>query len=216
MDIILNVTKKESNHMAGLLKLICSLKCRCKVNTEEGIVSIVGMPDSYIEPVIDAVDAVFEIITADIVPTEESSNPVFLQEKPVVFEEQFPSIENETSKEVEEVDNEENTGNLNMASEEKNAEKEEKKTSLKSERKITLEEYLESLLKDSLEKIDSSKDKEEQIGEFLKNIGFQKEQDVICQDVIHQAFLSACSIDKITISNIAIKISNNLTSLKES
>ncbi len=76
MDLIFEIAKKESQNMANLLKQMCALKCRGKLDTKEGRITLLGMDYHEIDSIIDAIDDVFEIITADIIPTGDVDDSV--------------------------------------------------------------------------------------------------------------------------------------------
>lgn len=87
MDLTLEITKKENQSMANLLMQMCSLKCRSKLDTREGRLSIIGMDDENIEgyeDIIDAIDKTFDIISIDIVPAEEKTE-ILAEEKSSSF-----------------------------------------------------------------------------------------------------------------------------------
>lgn len=98
MDLKLKITQKEGTSMSSLVKQMCALKCRIKVDTHEGDLSIEGMDDNSIENVIDSIDEAFNIVGVDIVPTVEIPEP----EEPVVTAESLEIAKIEFSnKEVE-------------------------------------------------------------------------------------------------------------------
>lgn len=82
MDLKLKITQKEGTSMSGLIKQMSGLKCRIKVDIDEGECSIVGIEDNSVENVIDSIDEAFNIVGVDIVPTVEVPEP----EVPVVTE----------------------------------------------------------------------------------------------------------------------------------
>ena len=98
MDLKLKITQKEGTSMSSLVKQMCALKCRIKVDAQEGDLSIVGMDDNNVENVIDSIDEAFNIVGVDIVPTVEIPEP----EEPVVTAESLEIAKIEFSnKEVE-------------------------------------------------------------------------------------------------------------------
>lgn len=98
MDLKLKITQKEGTSMSNLVKQMCALKCRIKVDAQEGELSIVGMDDNNVENVIASIDEAFNIVGVDIVPTVEIPEP----EEPVVTAESLEIAKIEFSnKEVE-------------------------------------------------------------------------------------------------------------------
>lgn len=91
MNLTLKATLKENANMSKLVKQMCSLKCRIKVDSENGNISIVEMDDNSIESVIDSISEAFNITGVDIVPTVVIPEP----EKPVVTEDsiEFEKVE---------------------------------------------------------------------------------------------------------------------------
>ena len=63
MDLKLKITQKEGTSMSSLVKQMCALKCRIKVDTHEGDLSIEGMDDNNVENVIDSIDEAFIDLT---------------------------------------------------------------------------------------------------------------------------------------------------------
>lgn len=84
MDLKLKITQKEGTSMSSLVKQMCALKCRVKVDTQEGDISIVGMNVNSIENVIDSIDEAFNIVGVDIVPNIEDFEPVIEAPAPVI------------------------------------------------------------------------------------------------------------------------------------
>lgn len=80
MDLKLKITQKEGTNMSSLVKQMCALKCRIKVDSQEGDLSIVGIDDNSIDNVIDSIDEAFNIVAVDIVPTIEVPEPVVTEE----------------------------------------------------------------------------------------------------------------------------------------
>lgn len=80
MDLKLKITQKEGTSMSSLVKQMCALKYRIKVDTHEGDLSIDGMDDNSIENIIDSIDEAFNIVGVDIVPTVDIPEP----EEPIV------------------------------------------------------------------------------------------------------------------------------------
>lgn len=75
MELKLKITQKEGSSMSSLVKQMCALKCRIKVDAHEGDISIEGMDDNNVENVIDSIDEVFNIVGVDIVPAVEIPEP---------------------------------------------------------------------------------------------------------------------------------------------
>lgn len=80
MDLKLKITQKEGTSMSSIVKQMCTLKCRIKVDAHEGNLSIEGLDDNSVENVINSIDEAFNIVGIDIVPSVEIPKP----EKPVV------------------------------------------------------------------------------------------------------------------------------------
>ena len=99
MDLKLKITQKEESNMSILLKQMCALKCRIKVDVLEGEVSVEGIDDNDVENVIDSICEAFNIVGIDIIPTVET----LISEEPVVTAEslEFAKIEF-SNKQVEE------------------------------------------------------------------------------------------------------------------
>ena len=75
MDLKLKITQKEGTSMSSLVKQMCGLKCRIKVDIHEGHLSIEGMDDNNVENVIDSIGEAFNVVGVDIVPTVEIPEP---------------------------------------------------------------------------------------------------------------------------------------------
>lgn len=93
MDLKLKITQKEGTNMSSLVKQMCALKCRIKVDAQEGDLSIVGMDDNSIENVIDSIDEAFNIVGVDIVPTVEVPEPVVTEESLEIAKIEFSNVE---------------------------------------------------------------------------------------------------------------------------
>lgn len=96
MNLMFKISSKENTKMSSLVKLMCTLKSRLSVNTEEGEVKIYDMPDENVEMVIDAISETFNILSVNIEPTVEE--PELLEPEviePEVTEDslEFPKIE---------------------------------------------------------------------------------------------------------------------------
>lgn len=100
MDLKLKITQKENANMSGLLKQMCGLKCRIKVDIKEGDLSITGMDDDSIEKVIDCIDETFNIVSIDIVPTIEVQEPIYTEESLEIAKIKFSDeeVENQANK----------------------------------------------------------------------------------------------------------------------
>lgn len=75
MDLKLTINPKENTNMSSLVKQMCSLKCRITVNISDGVVSILDIPDSNVDTVIDAINEAFNITGMDITPTVTVPEP---------------------------------------------------------------------------------------------------------------------------------------------
>lgn len=75
MNLTLKVTTKENANMNNLLKLMCSLNCRIKIDSENGEISIKEMDDNNMDSVLDAIKEVFDIKCIDIIPAETTNKP---------------------------------------------------------------------------------------------------------------------------------------------
>lgn len=76
MDLKLTINQKENTNMSSLVKQMCNLKCRITVNVEEGIVTMLDIPDTNVDGVIDAINDAFSITGMDITPTVIQPEPV--------------------------------------------------------------------------------------------------------------------------------------------
>ncbi len=231
MDLMLKVTQKEGTSMASLIKQMCALKCRIKVDVHEGDISIVGMDDNNVENIIDSIDEAFYIVGVDIVPTVEIPEPEELSEK--YGDDDNDDTEDvsdegviETSRNVVvETPEEETTGDAGTASStEGNSDEsigvltnsdssKEDMNEVKASndtKKISAEDYVAEILASSLASLDKSKPIVEQIDMFLNSIGFQTNEKII-----KQSFVAACEVKKIGYENIILELRNVYPKIRE-
>jgi len=71
MDLKLKITQKPGTNMSSLVKQMCALRYRIKVDAESGNISIEGMNNSDVENVIDSINEAFNIVGVDIIPNIE-------------------------------------------------------------------------------------------------------------------------------------------------
>lgn len=103
MDLNFKITQKDGTNMSSLVKQMCKLRCRIKVDAQQGEISIEGMDDNSVENVIDSVDASFNIVGVDIVPTVGFPETQELVETTETIETQEPVVTAE-SLEIEKIE----------------------------------------------------------------------------------------------------------------
>ena len=86
--------------MSSLVKQMCALKCRIKVDIEEGAIYAVEMDDNDVEDVIDSVNEAFDILAVDIIPTVEIPEPVITEDSFKIAKIEFsnPKVEEQVNK----------------------------------------------------------------------------------------------------------------------
>ena len=207
MDLTLKFSQREEQKMSDVLMKMLSLKCRCTIDTKEGILSIIGMDDDNIEgyeKLIDSIDENFNIEFIEIIPVEEKTENL-AQEKDLNLTEEcvtytddvYDEYANESSKIITEDSNQKNEAD----------------ESVEESKKDSMENYLAEFLKEYLEKIDSSKEIRPQIITFLRDIGFTKienENHAHNKIIIDAMEASWGPWHTITISKIATYMHKNL------
>ena len=68
MNFTLSVTKKEGASMSGLIKQMCLLNCRIKVDSLNGKIIVADIAYDNVGSVVDAIDEAFDIANIDISP----------------------------------------------------------------------------------------------------------------------------------------------------
>ena len=74
MNLTLKVIKKDNANFSTLLKQMCQLQCRIRVDMKQGEINIFNMDDDSVEGIIDAISEVFDFETIHIVPDSVNVN----------------------------------------------------------------------------------------------------------------------------------------------
>lgn len=238
MDLKLKITQKEGTSMASLIKQMCALKCRIKVDVHEGDISIVGMDDNNVENVIDSIDEAFNIVGVDIVPTVEIPEHEELSEKygdddnddSMRFNDTDEILgavtyEGVSDEGVTEAPEEETTGDAGTASttegnsdesagvlsnSDSSKEDMSEVTSFNDTKKTSAEDYVAELFANSLASLDKSQPIIEQIDKFLNGIGF-----ITDEKIIKQSFVAACEVKKVGYESIILELRNAYPKIRE-
>lgn len=73
MNLTLKVVQKDNANFSNLLKQMCQLQCRIRVDMKQGEINIFNMDDDSVEGIIDAISEVFNFETINIVPNSVTS-----------------------------------------------------------------------------------------------------------------------------------------------
>lgn len=73
MHLTLKVVQKDNANFSTLLKQMCQLQCRIRVDMKQGEINIFNMDDNSVEGLIDAVSEVFDFEAINLVPTSVPS-----------------------------------------------------------------------------------------------------------------------------------------------
>ena len=76
MNLTLKVVKKDNANFSTLLKQMCQLQCRIRVDMKQGEINIFNMDDNSVEGIIDAISEVFDFEAINIVPNSVESSEV--------------------------------------------------------------------------------------------------------------------------------------------